>query len=115
MKSLTPLKYFSGDIEDFPGLSSLVKYEVVEDGGGIYLSLRSELTETTKKGPEDSGLDTKVVVVGGGAAGHTAIQTLRFIILRCATLCHFLQKGPVRYCHSKNLKMYNVPYVCKNN
>jgi len=92
-----------GDIEDFPGLSSLVKYEVVEDGGGIYLSLRSELTETTKNGPDDSGLDTKVVVVGGGAAGHTAIQTLR----------KGMFKGKIVLLSSEDVLPYDRPKLSK--
>jgi len=93
----------TGDIEDFPGLSSLVKYEVVEDGGGIYLSLRSELTETTKNGPDDSGLDTKVVVVGGGAAGHTAIQTLR----------KGMFKGKIVLLSSEDVLPYDRPKLSK--
>ncbi len=70
----------AGDIEDHPGLSSLLCYSAEEKNGEIVvrarkaelaLGQRQRRLARGQKGPPT------LLVVGGGAAGHTAIETLR--------------------------------------
>jgi len=69
----------TGDIEDFPGLSSLVKYRVEERGGDVWV-LGDRLDQGRREqytNPREVTENSTVVVVGGGAAGHTALETFR--------------------------------------
>lgn len=69
----------TGDIEDFPGLGSLVCFRVEEKDGGIYVKGAGSSTGSRERylGARTISSDRTVVVVGGGAAGHTAIETFR--------------------------------------
>jgi NADPH-dependent 2,4-dienoyl-CoA reductase/sulfur reductase-like enzyme/nitrite reductase/ring-hydroxylating ferredoxin subunit len=73
----------TGDIEDFPGCSSLVSYKIIEESGNLYLELPKDLSLAVTKREKFVGsrkvVDSEdhVVVVGGGAAGHTAVETFR--------------------------------------
>jgi len=71
----------TGDIEDFPGLDSLACHNVEERSGQIVVMAdKRELVNGRRlQMPVEvlENADVRVVVVGGGAAGHTAVETLR--------------------------------------
>jgi len=71
----------TGDIEDFPGLDSLACHKVEEVNGQIVVQAdKRELVSGRRLQVPVEVLenpDVRVVVVGGGAAGHTAVETLR--------------------------------------
>jgi len=71
----------TGDIEDFPGLDSLACHKVEERNGQIVVMAdKRELVNGRRlQMPVEvlENADVRVVVVGGGAAGHTAVETLR--------------------------------------
>lgn len=72
----------TGDIEDYPGLSSLARYRVEEEGGSVYVkgytgpepTRREKYDASTVRVVSDNNI---FLVVGGGAAGHAALETLR--------------------------------------
>ncbi len=70
----------TGDLEEPPALDSLPRYEVRVEGGSVVVSLPDEITDrrtpaTTKR---DASSDARLfVILGGGAAGYAAAQTLR--------------------------------------
>lgn len=70
----------TGDIEDFPGLDSLLSYSAEEKDGNIVVrASKAELAlgrRQRRLARCPKGAPT-VLVVGGGAAGHSAIETLR--------------------------------------
>ena len=75
------MSLFSGDIEDYPGLSSLTRYQVEEEGGSVYVQgypgqdqNRRERYEPGVRVVSDNNV---FLVVGGGAAGQAALETLR--------------------------------------
>lgn len=70
----------SGDIEDAPAVDALVKYPVQVKGDQIYLTLPT--STTGRRVPPLCAFNPKkdtrtFVVLGGGAAGLVAVQTLR--------------------------------------
>ncbi|XP_064089762.1 apoptosis-inducing factor 3-like isoform X2 [Macrobrachium nipponense] len=71
----------TGDIEDYPGLDSLPKYEVnVEDGNVKVRASRALLAADKRVKPmanRDPENETTFVIIGGGAAGATCIEKLR--------------------------------------
>ena len=70
----------TGDIEDFPGVDSLVRFEAEERDGVIKVRARkSMLEEGRRKRPvcKMTESEQKVVVIGGGGAGFSVVQTLR--------------------------------------
>jgi len=72
----------TGDIEDFPGCSSLISYKILEENGNLYVDKPKDLDlSVTKKerfvGARLKEEDEHVVIVGAGAAAHTAIETMR--------------------------------------
>ena len=70
----------TGDIEDLPAIESLVKYEVQESKGQIKVRARRSQLKESKRSSHVCEMinDTnKVVVIGGGAAGFSAVKTLR--------------------------------------
>ena len=65
---------FTGDIEDFPGVDSLVRFEAEEKDGVIKVRARKSLLEEgRRKRPvcKMTESEQKVLVVGGGGAGQT--------------------------------------------
>ena len=71
----------SGDIEDFPGLDSLYKYQVEVEGGEVKVKVdRSQLGKTKRtkklvdKDPESKEV---IVIVGGGAAAQVCYDLWR--------------------------------------
>jgi len=72
----------TGDVEDAPGLDALVKYPVVVKGAQVYVLEPTE-GKMGDKAREPSacsasrGNKTSYVIVGAGAAGATAAETLR--------------------------------------
>ena len=70
----------TGDIEDFPGVDSLARFEVEESDGVVKVRASKALLREGKrqrpvcKMTEDAG---KVVVIGGGGAGFNVVKTLR--------------------------------------
>ncbi|KDR21037.1 Apoptosis-inducing factor 3, partial [Zootermopsis nevadensis] len=72
----------TGDIEDFPGLDSLPCYQVVvQDGGGVKVRAKRSEVKSSKRVKEmvlrDKANNTTFVVVGGGPAGASCVETLR--------------------------------------
>lgn len=71
----------TGDIEDFPGLDSLACHKVEEMNGQIVVQAdKRELVSGRRlQVPVEvlANPDVRVVVIGGGAAGHSAVETLR--------------------------------------
>lgn len=70
----------TGDLEEPPALDSLPCYEVRIDGESVIVSLPDEVTDrrTPTMTKRDSSADGRLfVILGGGAAGYTAAQTLR--------------------------------------
>ncbi|KAK7078635.1 Apoptosis-inducing factor 3, partial [Halocaridina rubra] len=71
----------TGDIEDYPGLDSIPRYDIdIEDG---YVKVRAPLSEllankrTKPMANRDPENLTTFVVIGGGAAGATCVEKLR--------------------------------------
>jgi NADPH-dependent 2,4-dienoyl-CoA reductase/sulfur reductase-like enzyme/nitrite reductase/ring-hydroxylating ferredoxin subunit len=79
----------TGDMEEPPALDSLVRYDVRVREGRIFASLPQDAPgETAEETPQDRRLPSLVkhdpdadarrfIIIGGGAAGYTAAQTLR--------------------------------------
>ncbi|PNF40165.1 hypothetical protein B7P43_G09769 [Cryptotermes secundus] len=72
----------TGDIEDFPGLDSLPCYQVeVQDGGGVKVRAKKAEVKSSKRIKDmvsrDRTVGTTFVVVGGGPAGASCVETLR--------------------------------------
>jgi apoptosis-inducing factor 3 len=70
----------SGDVEEPPALDSLPCYEVRVEGENIIVSLPDDVADrrTPVMTKEYSSADDRLfVILGGGAAGYTAAQTLR--------------------------------------
>lgn len=69
----------TGDIEDFPGLDSLPKYDVSVANGEVKVHFTSNAAKRVKSmckhDPDKS--NECVVVIGGGAAGQECVETLR--------------------------------------
>jgi NADPH-dependent 2,4-dienoyl-CoA reductase/sulfur reductase-like enzyme/nitrite reductase/ring-hydroxylating ferredoxin subunit len=70
----------SGDLEDPPALDSLVRYDLRVEGDRILLSLPEDAEDrrTPAMSKRDSAADSRqFVIIGAGAAGYAAAQTLR--------------------------------------
>lgn len=71
----------TGDIEDFPGLDSIPKYEVSVEGGNVKVRASQSLLAADKRmkpmAKRDPENDVVFIVVGGGAAGATCVERLR--------------------------------------
>lgn len=71
----------TGDIEDFPGLDSLPCFNVNVEGGRVKVKANKEAlksSKTVKAMVSSCGKDNRTfVVIGGGAAGACAVETLR--------------------------------------
>lgn len=71
----------NGDIEDFPGLDSLPCYEVKVENNNVKVRAKKSDLQSNKRVKTmckmDSGNDEKIVVIGGGPAGATCVETLR--------------------------------------
>lgn len=70
----------TGDLLEPPALDALVRFEIIHEGDALFVELPGE-GDVTERLPElatPRGDDTRVfVVLGAGAAGTTAAQTLR--------------------------------------
>jgi len=69
----------TGDLEDPPAFDALPSYEVRVEGDQVIVRIPDEgpdrrTPEMSKRDPDD---DRLFVIVGGGAAGYMAVQTLR--------------------------------------
>jgi NADPH-dependent 2,4-dienoyl-CoA reductase/sulfur reductase-like enzyme/nitrite reductase/ring-hydroxylating ferredoxin subunit len=70
----------TGDLEEPPALDALPCYEVRSEGENVIVSLPDESTDrrVPAMARRDSSADGRLfVIVGGGAAGYAAAQTLR--------------------------------------
>jgi NADPH-dependent 2,4-dienoyl-CoA reductase/sulfur reductase-like enzyme/nitrite reductase/ring-hydroxylating ferredoxin subunit len=70
----------TGDMEEPPALDSLPRYGVRVEGERVIVSLPDEITDrrTPAMTRRDSSADARLfVILGGGAAGYAAAQTLR--------------------------------------
>jgi len=72
----------TGDIEDFPGLDSLATHQVEEVEGQVVVKADKRDLLRGRRAPavlqvEVNEDEEGMVVIGGGAAGHTAVETLR--------------------------------------
>lgn len=73
----------TGDIEDGPGLDCLVPVEATEREGGIFVHLAADeavgearYREPSMEAPSAAD-DRHFVIMGGGTAGSTAVESLR--------------------------------------
>ncbi|KAJ1534540.1 hypothetical protein HK096_003745 [Nowakowskiella sp. JEL0078] len=71
----------TGDIEDAPSVDSLISYLITVKAGKVFVSVTEEQVKLARKLPKvckKSLLNSKtVVILGGGAAGLIACETLR--------------------------------------
>lgn len=71
----------NGDIEDFPGLDSLPCYQVTIEDGNVKVRARKKELETNKRVKrmfkENECDPESFVIIGGGPAGATCVETLR--------------------------------------
>lgn len=72
----------TGDIEDFPGLDGLHKFQVeVDSSGEVKVRARKSQLESVKlvkaMSKRDEASAEAVVIIGGGAAAETCAETLR--------------------------------------
>ena len=70
----------NGDLEDPPALDSLVRYDLRVEGERLLVSVPEggEDRRTPGMGKRDSAADPRqFVIIGAGAAGYAAAQTLR--------------------------------------
>ncbi|HWT03332.1 MAG TPA: FAD-dependent oxidoreductase [Pyrinomonadaceae bacterium] len=70
----------TGDLEEPPALDSLPRYEVRVEGASVVVSLPDGVADrrTPLMTRRDASADGRLfVILGGGAAGYTAAQTLR--------------------------------------
>jgi apoptosis-inducing factor 3 len=70
----------TGGLEEPPAMDALPRYMVRQDGDSILVTMPVESTpaQTEPGGTDEGERDTRVfVILGGGAAGHAAAETLR--------------------------------------
>lgn len=70
----------TGDLEEPPALDALPHYEVRVENGNVSVTLPDEVTDrrTPPMAQHDAAADARLfVILGGGAAGYAAAQTLR--------------------------------------
>jgi nitrite reductase/ring-hydroxylating ferredoxin subunit len=71
----------TGDIEDYPSLDCLETFPVRVDGDDVFISLPGADNVPQQRHPvfttREATSEHRVVIVGGGAAGVTAAETLR--------------------------------------
>lgn len=69
----------TGDLEEPPALDSLARYDVRVEGGRVFVSVPEEAHDrrTPPLAERDHNDDRSFVIIGGGAAGYAAAQTLR--------------------------------------
>lgn len=72
----------TGDIEDFPGLDSLHKFQVEVDSGEVKVRARKsqlasgKVTKAMSK-RDEANTEEAVIIIGGGPAAETCAETLR--------------------------------------
>ena len=95
----------TGDIEDFPGLDSLKKFDVEIKDGEVFV--RDQMVhEKTTKFPVDVDQDETVVIVGGGGAAQVCAETLR-------SRKNYPWKGKVVMITQENNLPYDRPKLSK--
>ena len=72
----------TGDIEDFPGLDSLHKFQVEVDSGEVKVRAKKSQLASTKVTKamckrDEANTEEAVVIIGGGPAAETCAETLR--------------------------------------
>lgn len=71
----------TGDLQEPPALDALVRYEVHTENDEVFVRLPPPEDVSDRRTPEMTERDTEdartFVILGGGAAGYTAAQTLR--------------------------------------
>ena len=69
----------SGAIEYAPGLDGVPKYGITEKDGKHFVRVPKKMkhTEVAEMATRDPNNHTKMVIVGGGAAGLNCAETLR--------------------------------------
>lgn len=71
----------SGDIEDYPGLDSLAKFEVFVKDGKVKVKVTEEGLQTGRRSKplsrKQAGNEETILIIGGGAAAQTCAETLR--------------------------------------
>ncbi|XP_022104629.1 apoptosis-inducing factor 3-like [Acanthaster planci] len=71
----------TGDIEDFPGLDSVAKFEVRVDGEDVIVKSRKKALASHKRIKDMScrspDSDKTILIIGGGGAAATCAETLR--------------------------------------
>src|SRR6185295_16237956 len=70
----------TGDLEDPPALDALVRYDLRVEGERLLVSLPEDAEDrrTPAMAKRDSSVDSRqFVIIGAGAAGYAAAQTLR--------------------------------------
>ncbi|KAI4195256.1 MAG: hypothetical protein LQ348_002483 [Seirophora lacunosa] len=70
----------TGDVEDAPALDPLVKFEVYEKSGAVYIKGEEATIKASRRNPNvqcKAQGQEKVVVIGGGSGAMGAVQALR--------------------------------------
>ena len=70
----------TGDIENFPAIDSLVRFDAQDREGVIRVRARKVQLSSGRRQRhvcEQLDMENKVVVIGGGGAGFSVVQTLR--------------------------------------
>ncbi|GAB6033524.1 Apoptosis-inducing factor 3 [Chamberlinius hualienensis] len=71
----------TGDIEEFPGLDSLPKFEVILRNGNVAIRASDNLLQNANRtktlSRKDPNNNKTFLIIGGGPAGHVCAETLR--------------------------------------
>ena len=98
---------FTGELEEPPAIDSLPLLDVSVENGKIFVNIPDDLKEITI--PEIAGYDSSIddrhfVVLGGGAAGSAAVETMRLAGFR----------GKITMISAENVLPYNRTQLSKS-
>ena len=96
----------TGDIEDFPGLDSLKKYDVEVKNDQVFALGPPSSVKSNRMGAEEFIEDETVVIVGGGGAAQVCAETLR-------SRKHEPWKGKILLISQENNLPYDRPKLSK--